>query len=103
MLCGGQYPGRKISQTLSPQYLAVTPEMIEYQSPVRDEASVALQPVGLLPGIERPQDGGSLTQFGFNTNACTDERFDAKGCSKPAHLVEVEVAAAKETRDVDDS
>jgi hypothetical protein len=103
LLCGGQYPGRMISQTLSPQYLAVTPEMIEYQSPVRDEASVALQPVGLLPGIERPQDGGSLTQFGFNTNACTDERFDAKRCSKPAHLVEVEVAAAKETRDVDDS
>ena len=103
LLCGGQYAGRKISQTLPPGYFAVSLEMIEYQSPVRDEAGVALQPVGLLPGIERPQDGGSLTQFGFNTHACTDERFDAKRCSKPVRLVEVEVAAAKETRDVDDS
>jgi hypothetical protein len=103
LLCGGQYPGRMISQTLPPGYFAVSPEMIEYQSPVRDEAGVELQPVGLLPGIERPQDGGSLTQFGFNTHACTDKRFDAKRCSKPVRLVEVEVAAAKETRDVDDS
>ncbi|MFT6290160.1 MAG: hypothetical protein ACJAR2_000747 [Ilumatobacter sp.] len=67
--------------------------MIEYQPPVCDEAGVALQPIGLLPGVERAKDGGSLTQFGFDANACTDERLDAKRCGKPARLVEVEVAA----------
>jgi hypothetical protein len=93
LLCGRQYAGRKISQTLPPGYFAVSPEMIEYQPPVRDEAGVALQPVGLLPGVESAEDGGSLTQFGFDANACTDERLDAKRCGKPARLVEVEVAA----------
>lgn len=102
-MCSGQRPGWKIAQPLTSRHLAISTEMVEYQPPMSNEPSVALQPIRLPPRVERADDGGSFTQFGLDPKPCADERLDPERGSKTPRLVKIEVISTKKARDIDDS
>ncbi len=103
MVCVREQPGGQVAQPLASRDLAISTEVVEYQSPMSDQASVPLEPIRLLPPVEGVEHVAASAQLCLDPDPCADEPLDTDCGCELASLVEVEVLPAKQARDVQDA